>query len=88
MLPPFASQLNALPPSWRAGGEVVHVVRMAIQTRMLAREGLAGSVIMDVEPGDVAELHEQHIVARCMAAAARVAERYLRIFGAAIEEVR
>ena len=88
MLPPFSAQLNALPPSWRAGGEVVHVVRMAAQTRMLAREGLAGSTVMDVEPGDVAELHEQHIVARVMADAVRVAERYMRVFGSAIEEVR
>ena len=84
----FLSQLNTLPAGWLAGGEAHHVVRVAAQSRMLERQGLAGPVVMDVEPGDVAELHEQHIVQRCMQDAARVAERYMRMFGAQVKGVR
>lgn len=80
----FAQYLKQLDGAYLAGGEAVHTIATIAQTRMLEREGLAGSVVMDCEPGDVAEAHEQSIVHRCMADARAVAWRYLRIFGQAV----
>jgi hypothetical protein len=80
----FAQYLKQLDGSYLAGGEAVHTIATIAQTRMLEREGLPGSVVMDCEPGDVAEVHEQSIVRRCMADSRAVAWRYLRIFGEAV----
>lgn len=78
----FHSQLMDWAPEALAGGEAVHAVATVVTSRKLDRMGLGSSAAMlGVEPQDVAELHEQHIVGRVVADARRVAERYVRMFG-------
>lgn len=82
----FTDQLRALPPEYLAGGELVHAVAIAAQSRMLERVGLGASsvMVMGLDPQDVAELHEQHIVGRCVTDARRVAARWVRLYGQAV----
>lgn len=78
----FQSQLMAWAPEALAGGEAVHAVATVVTSRKLDRLGLGSSAaVLDCEPQDVAELHEQHLVMGVVADARRVAERYMRMFG-------
>lgn len=78
----FRSQLMAWAPEALAGGEAVHAVATVVTSRKLDRMGLGSSAaVLGVEPQDVAEMHEQHLVGRVVVEARRVAERYVRMFG-------
>lgn len=86
--PTFLEQLKNWAPECLLGGELVHAIAIAVQTRRLDRIGLTGSVVMDCEPGDVAEAHEQDLVRQIVAEARAVAWRYIRIFSPQISALQ
>lgn len=86
--PTFLEQLNSWAPECLLGGELVHAIATILQSRRLERMGLGTSIVMDSEPGDVAEAWEQEIVRRIVAEARAVAWRYIRIFAPQISALQ